>query len=122
MPGEHKSEFVTIKETRWYALKDMIEKIVSTDRKSRELIGKTRQMRIESEQKISDMKEKKKNEYLEKARMNIKLMEQEEKIKAEKKLKQIEEKYKAVEDRISQAYDENYEFWVDMLVNRVIGR
>lgn len=99
----------------------MIEKIISTDKRSRESVEKTRQMRIQSEQKISDIKEKKRNEYLEKARSNIKLLEQEEKIKAEKQLKQIEKSYKAIEDKINEVYNQNYELWVDSLVKRVIG-
>lgn len=98
----------------------MIEQIISTDKKSRESVEQAKQLRIKSTQKISDIRDKKRNEYLEKARANIKVIEQEEKAKAEIKLKQIESSYRKIEEKINDVYKQNYELWVDELVNRVI--
>ena len=104
----------------WLSLKDMIEQIISTDKKSRESVEQAKQLKIQSAQKISDMRDKKKKEYIEKARANIKIIEQEEKAKAEVKLMEIEKSYQKIEERINEVYKKNYEFWVEALVKRVI--
>lgn len=101
-------------------MKDMIEQIISTDKKSQESVEKAKQLRIQSTQKISDIREKKRSEYLEKARANIKVIEQEEKVKAKAQLKQIESSYNKIEEKINSVYTRNYELWVDELVKRVI--
>lgn len=101
-------------------LKDMIEQIISTDKKSRESVEQTRLLKIQSAQKISDIREQKRNEYLEKARANINVIEQEEKVKANAKLEQIERKYDSIGEEINRVYNENYELWVNALVKRVI--
>ena len=101
-------------------MKDMIEKIISTDKKSREAMAKTRQLKVESEQKISDMCEKKRSEYIERARVNIRNMEKQERIKAEIKLKKIEGEYQNLSQRIDRIYSDNCDMWVDEIVKRVI--
>ncbi len=104
----------------WLGLKDMIEQIISTDRKSRESIERTKQIRIQSAQKISDIREKKREEYLEKARANIEVVAEEERARADLKLKAIERVYRGIEEEINEVYEENYQLWVDALVRRVI--
>lgn len=101
-------------------MKDMIEKIVSTDKKSREAMAKTRQLKIESEQKISDMCERKRNEYVERARANIKNMEKQEKVRAEIKFKKIEGQYQNLSQKIDKIYSDNCDVWIDEIVKRVI--
>lgn len=103
-----------------FNLKDMIEEIISTDKKSRESIEHAKQLKIQSAQKLIDMKEQKRREYLEKARANIKVIEQEERVKADAKLEEIEEEYKKIEGGIDEIYKKNYEPWVKALVKRVI--
>lgn len=98
----------------------MIEQIISTDKKSRESVEQAKQLRIQSAQKISDMREQKKREYLEKARANIKVIEQEERVKADARLKEIERNYEKIADGINRVYKENYSSWVEALVKRVI--
>ena len=98
----------------------MIEQIISTDKKSRESLEQTKQIRLQSAQKISSMREKRKKEYLEKARANIAVIAEEERVNADKKLLSIERAYNEIENKINKVYEENCEFWVETLVNRVI--
>ena len=66
-------------------MEDMISKILELDRAAREDLKKANQMKIDSEKKISNTKERKRAEYIEKARINISNIEKDEKEKAHKK-------------------------------------
>ncbi len=103
-------------------MEDMIEKIIKLDQEARESLTKANQLKIDSERKISDIKEQKRNEYIEKARSRIKTMEKEEKVKALVRLKVIEKNYKEKYDRIEKIYCENKDNWIDAIVNRVIEK
>ncbi len=98
----------------------MIEKIVSTDKKSREALEKAKQLKMESLQKISSIREQKRNDYLEKARENIKISEKEERQNAEKKMKEIEKEYESASTRIDRLLRDKRDEWVDAIVKRVV--
>ncbi len=101
-------------------MEDMIGKIIELDKKASESLIKANQLKIDSEKKISDIKEQKRSEYLKKATANIKTLEKEEKIKAVVRLKVIEHSYKQKRKRIEEIYSENKDNWVDTIVERVI--
>jgi len=99
---------------------DMIGKIIELDKKASENLIKVNQLKIDSEKKISDIKEQKRNEYLKKATANIRALEKEEKIKAVVRLKVIENSYKHKREHIEEVYSKNKDNWVDTIVKRVI--
>ncbi len=101
-------------------MEDMIGRIIELDKEARESLTKAKQMKIDSEQKISDIKKQKRNEYIENARANIQVLEKEEKVKAIVRLKAIENSYKKKYDRIEKIYEANKEKWIDTIVDRVI--
>ncbi len=101
-------------------MEDMINRLIERDKEARESITKAKQRKIDSEQKIMDMKERKREEYLDKARANIKALEKEEKIKAVVKLKAIEGTYQKKARRLEKTYSDNKEKWADMLFNKVV--
>ena len=103
-------------------MEDMISRIIERDKEARESLTEARQLRVDSEQKISDMKARKRDEYLERARANIKSLEKSEKVKAAIKFKAIENSYERKTERTQKIYDENSKKWVDELFNRVIER
>jgi hypothetical protein len=103
-------------------MEDMISKIIELDKEAKESLTKAKQMKIDSEQKISDIKKQKRNEYIEKARANIKVLEKEEKVKAIVRLKVIENSYKKKYDRIEKIYDANKDKWIETIVDRVIKK
>ena len=80
-------------------MEDMIGKIIQMDKEARESLTKANQLKIDSERKISDIKEQRRNEYIDRARTNIKVLEKEEKIKAAVRLKIIENSYEQKYDR-----------------------
>ena len=101
-------------------LLDMIEKIVSSDKKSREAVEKAQQLKIMSAQKVNDMCDKKRSEYLEKARANIKESERLERAKANEKIKQIGKAYGLISNRLDKIFSDNCDEWVDAVVKRVV--
>ena len=103
-------------------MEDMISKILELDRAAREDLKKANQMKIDSEKKISNTKERKRAEYIEKARINISNIEKDEKEKAHKKLRSIESFYKDKSQKIQKIYRENKEKLVQEIVDIVINK
>lgn len=87
---------------------------------AKENLTRANQLKVDSEQKISDIKEQKRAEYLERARANIKSLEKEEKVNACLRLKVIENSYRQKYDRIEEIYAKNKDNWVETIANRVI--
>ena len=85
-------------------------------------LKKANQMKIDSEKKISNTKERKRAEYIEKARISISNIEKDEKEKADKKLKSIESFYKDKSQKIQKIYRENKEKLVQEVVDIVIKK
>ena len=86
-------------------MEDMIKRIIELDRMAKENLTRANQLKVDSEQKISDIKEQKRAEYLERARANI---------------KSLENSYRQKYDRIEEIYAKNKNNWVKTIVNRVI--
>lgn len=101
-------------------MEDMIKRIIELDRMAKENLTRANQLKVDSAQKISDIKEQKRAEYLERARANIKSLEKEEKVNACLRLKVIENSYRQKYDRIEEIYAKNKNKWVETIVNRVI--
>ena len=99
----------------------MINRIIAIDKKFRKSVEKTHQLKIESEQKIQNMSAKKREEYLNKAKLNVKILEHGERLKANTKLKDIENKYKDKFSILDRVAKDNFDKWVDLITNKVIG-
>lgn len=103
-------------------MEDMIGKIIQMDKEARESLTKANQLKIDAERKISDIKEQRRNEYIDRARTNIKALEKEEKVKAAVKLKVIENTYEQKYSRIEKVYYDNKDKWIKAIVDRVIQK
>ena len=101
-------------------MEDMIKRIIELDKEARENLVRANQMKVDPEKRISDMKEKKRNEYMEKARIKIKEMEKKEKVNACLKLKVIENSYRKKYERIEKIYGENKVNWINTITEHVI--
>ena len=99
-------------------MKDMISRIISTDKKSREAVAKTLKFKVDSIQKISDLREQKRKEHIDKARQNIKIMESEEREMADIKIKAITDHYDKISKDIEKVYDEHSKEWISQIIQR----
>jgi hypothetical protein len=100
-------------------MEDIISRIISTDKKSREATARTLKFKVDSIQKISELREQKKTEHINKARQNIKAMEIEERKIANIKIKAISDCYGKISENMDKIYDENSEMWISQIVQRV---
>ena len=103
-------------------MEDMIGKIIELDKQTLENAIKEKELRIDLEQKISDLKEKRRAEYLKRAEGDIKEIEKDEKIKACIKLSAIEGVNRKKIERIEEIYRKNKEAWAESIVKRVIEK
>ncbi|MDR1627828.1 MAG: hypothetical protein LBR79_03565 [Oscillospiraceae bacterium] len=100
-------------------MKDVINRIINADKKSREIVARTLKFKVDSIQKMSDLREKKKTEHINKARQNIKIMESEERKIADMKIKAITDRYNEISENIDKVYYENAGVWVSQIIQRV---
>ncbi len=98
----------------------MIKKIIELDKQAQADLAKVNQLKVDSTQKISEMKDKKRDEYIEKARANINTLEKQEKVKAFIKLQSIENSYKETSNKIDKIYIENKDKWVESIIARIV--
>lgn len=101
-------------------MEDMISRIIELDKQVRDNAVREKQFKVDLEQKISDLKEKKRAEYVERAQKDIQGREKDEKIKACIKLSAIEGIYKKRIERLGKIYSENKESWINSIVKRVV--
>ena len=90
------------------------------DKQAQADLAQVNQLKVDSARKISEMKDKKRDEYIKKTRTNIDTHEKQEKVKAFIKLKSIENTYNETSNRIDKIYNENKDNWIDSIVERVI--
>ncbi len=103
-------------------MEDMIGRIIELGQKARNDLNEAKLRRIESEQKINDMKNEKRAEYLERARTSIKSLEKSEKIKAFVRVSIVERSYKRKRKDIERIYSERKEEWINALFDKVVGQ
>lgn len=100
-------------------MKDMIERIIELDKAARENANEAKQLKVDLDQKISDLKERRRKEYFKRAKVDMKEKEKDEKIKACIKLSAIEGIFKKKTERVEKIYAENKEEWISTIVQRV---
>jgi hypothetical protein len=98
----------------------MIEKIIDADRKTSEILDSAERLRVESAKKVDELLARKRVEYLEKARMNIKVIEKIEKVKSESKISEIDKNCEVVIKEIEKNYEDNKDSLVEKIVKEVI--
>jgi hypothetical protein len=100
-------------------MKDMISKIISIDKKSREALAKTLKLKVDSMQKVNELRAQKRAEHIDKAKRNIKIIELRERELGNARIIDIENTYKGVSENLDKVYGENSEDWVHQIVQRV---
>lgn len=98
----------------------MIAKIIELDKLAREDDSKVKEIKMDLDQRISQVKEKRREEYLKRAKINIDEKEKDEKIKAHIKFSAIEGVYRKKIDKIQKIYLENKEKWINSMINNII--
>lgn len=101
-------------------MKDMIKEILDADKRTRNAVESTEQLKLESSKRINVLLEKRKSEYIDKARMNIKVIKKIEESKADVKINQIREDCERTLKRIDDVYRELKKTWTDTIFNNIV--
>ena len=98
----------------------MIKEILDADKRTRNAVESTEQLKLESSKRINVLLEKRRSEYIDKARMNIKVIRKIEESKADVKIKKIREDCERTLKRIDDVYLELKESWVETIFNNIV--
>ena len=101
---------------------EMINTIIGMDQKAREKTAEAESYKHELEGKLETLKENLSKEYTDKAQKEIKAAEEDEKVFIQKSLSEMDENSKTISERLEKQRADNYNLWVDSIVNNVIGR
>lgn len=102
-------------------MKDVIKEILEANEKAKNDIENVEKLKLESAQRVKDMLNSRRLEYIDKAKMNIKVIKKIEVSKAEVEMKRIEKECEDILGRIKKIYLENKDLWVDTIFNNVVG-
>lgn len=102
-------------------MKDMISQIVEMDKKARDVTQKAQQNRLTIEQEIAKIRERIREEHINRARKRIQTNQKQEQAAANKVFKSIKAKQEKISKKLDNIYKEHGDELVNEIVNRVIG-
>lgn len=103
-------------------MKDVIKEILEANEKAKNDIENAEKLKLESAQRIKSRLDERRSEYIDKARMNIKVIKKIAESKAEVEIEKIIKECEVEIDKIKNIYDKNKEFWINSIFNNIVGR
>lgn len=103
-------------------MKDMVKEILSANEKAKKNKRKAEILRFKSFRKMKEHLNEKKSDYIDKARMNIKIIEKLERSKAEVEISKIKDEYKKTLHKIDEIYLKNKQKWCTQIFNNVVEK
>ena len=103
-------------------MQNMIKQIVEMDQKAQQITENAQQEKLNSEKKVSAMRDTIREEYLQRARRRISWNEPQERAAAEEKWKETQNRLQEVSRHLDAVYAEKGDEWVKMLTDRVLGK
>ena len=101
-------------------MKDVIKEILEANEKAKNDMEDVEKLRLESSKRINDILNERRSEYIDKARMNIKVIKKIEDSKAEVEIDRIKSECKKTLNKIESVYFENKDRWIDLIFNNII--
>ncbi|MDR2074402.1 MAG: hypothetical protein LBP36_03485 [Oscillospiraceae bacterium] len=102
-------------------MKDLVEEILEADRCINESFGSSERLKIESAKKIKEFYEKRREEYLSKARENIRIIEKIESIKLQNQIRELEKKVKNSVSKMDLKFEKNKREWTACVIGCIVG-
>ncbi|GMB10900.1 MAG: hypothetical protein NkDv07_0854 [Candidatus Improbicoccus devescovinae] len=103
-------------------VKNMLDKILNADKIKRESLPNAESLKLKSYEKVKELREKKRKEYLGKARINIGIIKKIEKIRASEKINSIEMESKKSIERLRQSFKDNNQKIIEDIIISVTGQ
>ena len=101
-------------------MKDMISKIIDMDQKARDLTDEVQKSKVDTAQEVAIMKEKIRENYLNRASKRIKLNQKTEQEAANNEWDLICKKHKKILENLENTYSKKSDEWINTIVKRVI--
>lgn len=102
-------------------MQDMISKIVEMDEKAQELTAEAQKRKADSQQEIAKAKEDIYDEYIARARMHIKEIEEVESKSAEKQWLVTKDKQEKTLKALNDNFSANGDSWVNSIIEKVLA-
>ena len=103
-------------------MQNMIKQIVEMDQKAQQITENAQQEKLNSEKKVSAMRDTIREEYLQRARRRISLNEPQERAAAEEKWKETQKRLQEIAKHLDTVYAEKGDEWVNLLTDRILGK
>ena len=103
-------------------MKDMVKEILSANEKAKKSKKKAEIKRFKFVGKMKARLDEKKSDYIDKARMNIKIIEKLERSKAEVEISKIKDEYEKTLHKIDEIYLKNKQEWCAQIFNSIVEK
>ncbi|MBO6126819.1 MAG: hypothetical protein J6P21_02310 [Clostridia bacterium] len=102
-------------------MKDVIKEILEANEKAKNDIENVEKLKLESAQRVKNKLSETSSEYIDKARMNIKVIQKIEESKAEVEIEKINEECEVKIKEIKNIYDKNKNLWINNIFDNIVG-
>ena len=103
-------------------MKDVIKEILEANEKAQNDIENIKELKDESLKRIENARNKQNSEYIDKARMNIKVIKKIEDSKAEIEIEKIKQECEKSLNQINNIYIKNKDLWINNIFNNIVGK
>ena len=103
-------------------MKDVIKEILEANEKAKNDIENVEKLKLESAQRVRDKLSEIQSEYIDKARMNIKVIQKIEESKAELEIEKIVRECEIKIKNIKNIYDKKKNLWINSIFDNIVGR
>lgn len=102
-------------------MKDLVKKILDANKEAENSVESVESLKLESSNRIAEILNNRREEYIDKARMNIKVIKKIENSKASIEIDKIRSECDSVLSQINKDYFENRDKWVDQVFESIIS-
>jgi len=102
-------------------MKDLIKKILDADEETKNNDTNVERLKIESSNRIAYILNERREEYIDKARMNIKVIKKIEDSKASMEIDKIRSNCNSLLDQVNNEYNNHKQEWVNQIFNNIIN-
>lgn len=103
-------------------MQEMIKKILEMDEQARRATEDANAMKVQAETSIEQQKINIREEYLARAHRRLQKIEETEQKMAQEEEAENAQKYDSAMKKLNEACDQNFESWVQTVVQKTIGR
>lgn len=102
-------------------MKDLVKKILDANKEVEDSVESVESLKLESSNRVAEILNNRREEYIDKARMNIKVIKKIEDSKASIEIDKIRSECDSVLSKINSVYFENRNKWIDQVFDSIVS-